>query len=1527
MIKKYTLLLVAFICIGWSTYGQGSESFTNCNAVASYTDGSYLGDNGITWTYVESRNEGVYPITDKGLMLRRQSNESKITSSPVPNGIGSFTCRLLKGFTGSGNRQVELFVNGISQGRSIAWDNTEVQTFTINTINISGDVVIEIRNITAYQVVIDDISWTAASTSTVEYCNLQWPENGNIATGNAFDVYAQVYETGVTEAIGPDPRILAWIGYSNANNPPHSAGWTWLPATFNAQHGNNDEYVTDIGMALPSGTYYYASRFQIDGGPYRYGGYHTTGGGFWDGTSNLSGILSVSTVDFCNLQFPTQGTINLGDVFDVYGQVYEQDLTPGPGQGFGIVAEVGYSATNSNPNTWTNWIPATYNGACLDCNDGQNDEYSANLGNVITNPGTYFYATRFRLHDGIWLYGGILADGSGGGFWDGTTYISGILNVMAPEIRVEGNQTPFLEITNGEMNPLGLRNTLFAAQFIGASQTKSYRIWNLGNLDLTLSNVAISGANPDDFTITVSPDTTIPSDQFTILEIQFSPLAAGVRNAIVSIENNDPNESPYTFAIRGTGLCVAETSSATPTNGPIGTVVTVVGANFGATTLASMNGIIMATTIINSTTIEVTIPANVSTGHIVVVNSIGCTYTIPFHVLDHQIGGCEGSNYLSDLFISEVTDATAGGLSYIEIYNGTGTTVPLGDYAIGIYSNGSSDLTRTIPLNAANLTSNSTYVIAIGVVTNPSSSNTCPQTGGNGQLANQTSSAISINKKDNEHDMIRLLKSGGAEVVDEFGVYMDNTWMDGTLITGDRGFNFRRLNTASTLPNPTFNLNDWNAIDWVGSGPSSCGTNDYSDIGHYDYSGSPSPTVTLQPIAPSSDCVLAATLTVSGAEGVPGGLPLSYQWYLSAPETQNWIEILATDPEYSGQQTHTLDILTTLHLDGYQYYAQIRENTSTCYIASNAVSLTINQTAWDGFNWTPSIPDQHTMAILNGNYTTNSVSGSFTSCSLVVNSGFTLNITDNYSVEVLNDVIVHGNSPTDHGTISVATKAAFVQRGDNTNSGTFVLRNSGTSRVEKTTALKQNWYDYTYWSTPVTNETVESVLNMASPGRRFYFEAANYEDVNGDDVDDNGDDWQLATGRMIPGVGYASTSNQSGTFPRTDMVLFNGEFNTGDISVTIHTNTVDDNDWNFIGNPYPSAIDFKSIYNENSTVIDGAAYLWSHHSPPSDSNPGNQLLNFSGADYAIISTGSGNTAGASQIMPSDFIPSGQSFFVKGLHSGGTLTFKNSMRMADANSNSQFFRNDTTEVPNKFWINLTSDNGIFNQILVAYVEGATDGVDRFAYDAERNLSTGLSAIIYTEIPESPKKYAIQGKAIESLTIDEEVSLGFKTSIIQPTIYTLSIAQFQGQFFDDNHLYLKDKVLNTHHNLSMSDYHFTSATGEFNNRFTIVFKNETLSTTDYILDAKDVSIMELNNGQVQFSVGPHLRLKSVELMDMSGRRLNQLEGIYSTEIYDLSHLSHAAYMARIELSNGQIITKRFIMGSKNRFKKPSNLKGIF
>lgn len=128
---------------------------------------------------------------------------------------------------------------------------------------------------------------------TVGWCNLQWPGNGSIDVGQSYNVYGQIYITGVTDAGGQGADVQAWVGYSTTDSDPST--WTnWVPATYNADIGNNDEYMANIGTAgLLAGTYYYAYRYQYLNQAYVYGGFQS---GFWDGSSNVSGVLTISSV-------------------------------------------------------------------------------------------------------------------------------------------------------------------------------------------------------------------------------------------------------------------------------------------------------------------------------------------------------------------------------------------------------------------------------------------------------------------------------------------------------------------------------------------------------------------------------------------------------------------------------------------------------------------------------------------------------------------------------------------------------------------------------------------------------------------------------------------------------------------------------------------------------------------------------------------------------------------------------------------------------------------------------------------------------------------------------------------------------------------------------------------------------------------------------------------------------------------------------------------------------------------------------
>jgi hypothetical protein len=150
------------------SYYCGYEDFTNSNASATYSDRTFTGNNGVTWSFIESRDDNNDAnnsgIDIPALMFRDLT--SRLTCGAVPGGIGDFSVKLYKGFTGAGTRQVELFVNGVSKGTSATFDDNNEHIFTVNSINIATVTSVELVNKTGRQIIVDDISWTCYGNTT-----------------------------------------------------------------------------------------------------------------------------------------------------------------------------------------------------------------------------------------------------------------------------------------------------------------------------------------------------------------------------------------------------------------------------------------------------------------------------------------------------------------------------------------------------------------------------------------------------------------------------------------------------------------------------------------------------------------------------------------------------------------------------------------------------------------------------------------------------------------------------------------------------------------------------------------------------------------------------------------------------------------------------------------------------------------------------------------------------------------------------------------------------------------------------------------------------------------------------------------------------------------------------------------------------------------------------------------------------------------------------------------------------------------
>ncbi|MBS4013608.1 MAG: T9SS type A sorting domain-containing protein [Bacteroidetes bacterium] len=252
-----------------------------------------------------------------------------------------------------------------------------------------------------------------------------WKAAGGDVTGAAFQY--KVWKSGDSEPVSYVTRNLGWT----SNDNPEETLQTWA--------GFGDEI--NVVNGLIDGIYRLKIMFSISG----------TGipGKTTDGPFTASFTFEVTSPEdpeivFANLQYPGSASINVGGNIDVLAQVIVDNAAIDPTNGVdGLQVWIGYSNTNTNPSTWTNWVAAFYNGI----NEyTDRPEYQANIGSNITDPGTYYYASRFKLNDESYIYGGYNV--MDGGFWNGTTNVSGVLTV----IQTTANYPVTFTVTNNNVN-------------------------------------------------------------------------------------------------------------------------------------------------------------------------------------------------------------------------------------------------------------------------------------------------------------------------------------------------------------------------------------------------------------------------------------------------------------------------------------------------------------------------------------------------------------------------------------------------------------------------------------------------------------------------------------------------------------------------------------------------------------------------------------------------------------------------------------------------------------------------------------------------------------------------------------------------------------------------------------------------------------------------------------------------------------------------------------------------------------------
>ena len=134
------------------------------------------------------------------------------------------------------------------------------------------------------------------------------------------------------------------------------------------------------------------------------------------------------------------------------------------------------------------------------------------------------------------------------------------------EIDVVGN---FISIVDGDVTPSTTDDTDFGSvSFAVGSILKTFTIENTGGQDLTVTNIVIGGAQSAEFVLSgIGFPAVITGGGTTTFNVTFDPIAAGLRQANITISNDDANENPYTYDIQGTGTAASEYTMSSGTSG------------------------------------------------------------------------------------------------------------------------------------------------------------------------------------------------------------------------------------------------------------------------------------------------------------------------------------------------------------------------------------------------------------------------------------------------------------------------------------------------------------------------------------------------------------------------------------------------------------------------------------------------------------------------------------------------------------------------------------------------------------------------------------------------------------------------------------------------------------------------------------------------------------------------------------------------------------------------------------------------
>lgn len=438
---------------------------------------------------------------------------------------------------------------------------------------------------------------------------------------------------------------------------------------------------------------------------------------------------------------------------------------------------------------------------------------------------------------------------------------------------------------------------------------------------------------------------------------------------------------------------------------------------------------------------------------------------------------------------------------------------------------------------------------------------------------------------------------------------------------------------------------------------------------------------------------------------------------------------------------------------------------------------------------------------------------------------------------------------SNEGTIHLLHNASLVQTNlmpSNSGLGNYIVERLGAGYER----------EYNYWSTPVFGLTKGDVFTSSNSRNSYFYGNTTQSWSAANDIDPlNPTEALVATGTN-PNTGTTTVRTFSSTMGfNSGMLTYPAYFNDDGGS-----NSDTDNDWNLVGNPYPSGLSVTDFLSINSGIIDDAVYLW--NSTGSDWVPLD-------ADYATMNSVGVTGAGGGDMPTSNTISSCQGFFVRAIASGNIM-FDNAMRIG---TNNTFMRTQSKTDWHRVWLTARHQTGYSNEILIGLIPDAKEGNDQ--YDAIK-LSGNQHLSFYMPFGDNTSgsaddKLVIQG--FPHLESERIIPLGL--TIKTGGIYTFDISHLDNFPEEEGRIILYDAFHHANTNLREQSYAVKLVEGEYTDRFSLgIIPNAVTDLEDDLEDFQNGVILYGTNQQVhiQFTDVVYAQAQ-IGVFDVTGKLIHQ------------------------------------------------------